>query len=821
MPDLPTTVSAQASVTDVNRQASASTTSLLVHPGELYVGLSSDRTFVRKGDPLTINTIVSNIDGGAIGGRALKVTASRMTSVFANGEWTEQAVSTEDCSVTSGEEAVTCTFATTEGGTYKVTSTIADDQGGKSRSELTVWVSGADAQPNRSVDQQSLTIIPGKASYQPGETAELLISAPFSPGEGLATITHAGIRSTQRFAIADGSAVVEIPITEADIPNIDVSIEVVGVTPRVGDDGAPLPNAPARPAYAAGNFTVSVPPESRTLAVTATPAAASVEPGAATSIDVTVADAAGQPVTGAEFSLVVVDEAVLALSNYTLGDPLATFYGQIPSYVSPVYGRQSIILANPATLGGDGRDVATGESAEAATTAAAEAPRAAGAAAPGDSNEQLASVAFDAASAKAVGGLDAAGAPIDVRTNFDALAVFQPSVTTDATGKATIDVTLPDNLTRYRVMVVAVDGADQFGSTEANLTARLPLMVRPSAPRFANFGDAFDLPVVVQNQTDQAIEVDLALQTANLRIDGAAGTRVNVPANDRVEVRFPVAADQAGTARFRVAGVSGDLADATTIELPVYTPATAEAFATYGVIDDGAAIQPLVAPTGVIPQFGGLDITTSSTSLQALTDAVLYITQYPYDSSDGYASRIMAIAALRKVLDAFDAPGLPSAAVIEATVTGDIAGLATLQNDDGGFSYWERGRPSEPYNTIQAAHALVLARDNGYAVPDQTLGMALAYIADIESHFPTNIGQQGRDSLSAYALNVRALAGDRDTGKANALWADRGEEMTLDAIAWIWPVLDDPAADADDRAAVRQPSGRNGGGGQLRHRLRR
>ena len=64
---------------------------------------------------------------------------------------------------------------------------------------------------------------------------------------------------------------------------------------------------------------------------------------------------------------------------------------------------------------------------------------------------------------------------------------------------------LPDNLTRYRVMVVAVDRTDtSLALAETNLTARLPLMVRPSAPRFLNFGDQFELPVVLQNQTDAA-----------------------------------------------------------------------------------------------------------------------------------------------------------------------------------------------------------------------------------------------------------------------------------------------------------------------------
>ena len=53
-------------------------------------------------------------------------------------------------------------------------------------------------------------------------------------------------------------------------------------------------------------------------------------------------------------------------------------------------------------------------------------------------------------------------------------------------------------------MVVAVAGGKQFGKGESTITARLPLMVRPSPPRFLNFGDRFELPVVLQNQTDAA-----------------------------------------------------------------------------------------------------------------------------------------------------------------------------------------------------------------------------------------------------------------------------------------------------------------------------
>jgi uncharacterized protein YfaS (alpha-2-macroglobulin family) len=46
-PDLPVMVSANASVTDVNRQSFASNLELLVHPSTLYVGIRSTRQFVR------------------------------------------------------------------------------------------------------------------------------------------------------------------------------------------------------------------------------------------------------------------------------------------------------------------------------------------------------------------------------------------------------------------------------------------------------------------------------------------------------------------------------------------------------------------------------------------------------------------------------------------------------------------------------------------------------------------------------------------------------------------------------------------------------
>ena len=353
-------------------------------------------------------------------------------------------------------------------------------------------------------------------------------------------------------------------------------------------------------------------------------------------------------------------------------------------------------------------------------------------------------------------------------------------------------IKLPANLTRYRVMVVAVnEKGNQFGMGESNITARLPLMVRPSAPRFLNFGDKFELPVVLQNQTDAPMTVDVVARATNLELSNA-GLRVTVPANDRVEVRFPAGTIMAGTVRVQIAATSGNYADAATVELPVYTPATSQAFTTYGVIDNGSIAQSVLYPSDVFPQYGGLEVNTSSTALQALTDAVLYLTSYPYECSDQLASRILAVASLRDVLTAFKAEGLPTTAEMEGTVSDDIKQLQGLQNSDGGFPYWRHGFESIPFNTIHVAHALFRAKQKGFDVPADMQLNALSYLRDIESHYPSWYSEHTRWTLSAYAIYVRNLTGDRDANKAEKLLNKAGlENLSMEAIGWLWPVIDD------------------------------
>jgi len=788
----PVSILAEATVFDVNRQAWASTTSLLVHPAELYVGLRSERYFVERGTPLEVALIVTDLDGNPVGDRPIQVTAARLEWKYTGGSWQEAEADRQECTVGSGPEPVTCTFATTVGGRYQITATVTDAMGRTNQSSISRWVSGGQQPPARGVEQEQVTLIPDQESYQPGDIARILVQSPFTPAEGMLTVARSGILSTERFYIEDGTITLEVPIEEAHIPNLQIQVDLVGSAPRLDDEGEAVPEAPPRPAYARGQLMLNIPPLARTLSLELAPGATELEPGGQTSVEMHLVDALGRPVPDAELALVVVDEAILALTNYQLTDPISVFYQMRSADLDSRYTRASIILVDPLSLVDSG----------ALANQMMDASKALGRG--GGEGEMRAEAPMAAPMEEAFGAADMASAPgsqpIRIRTDFNPLAAFSPDVRTDQNGNARVLVRVPDNLTRYRLMVVAVDaGGRQFGMAETNITARLPLMVRPSAPRFLNFGDSLELPVVLQNQTDDEMTVDVAIQTSNLELTGARGLRVNVPAHDRVEVRFPAATDRAGTARFQIAAVSGSYSDAAQGSLPVYTPATTEAFATYGVIDQGGILQPVQAPLDVFPQYGGLEITTSSTALQSLTDAVLYLVAYPFECSEQLASRILGVAALRDVLSAFEADGLPAPAEIEAAVDRDIERLSGLQNWDGGFPYWRRGQDSIPFNTIHVAHAIQRAELKGFEVPQAMQEQVLQYLREIESHYPHWYSTRTRQTLSAYALYVRNLMGDRDAPKARNLLAEAGlEKLSLDAVGWIWQTLvDDPTSSAE------------------------
>lgn len=785
-PPQPTTVTATVSIADVNRQQQASTTSLLVHPSERYVGLKVEKSFVDEKSDFELETIVTDIDGNMLTGTPLEVNLYQVEYEYqpeVGYRQSDKLIDSKSLRSSAGPGKVK--LSSKQGGTFKIRAVVKDEKGRLNRSEYTVWKAGGELPSSDKVELENLTLVPDRKEYEPGQTAKILVMAPFAEGEGLVNWERDGLLREERFSLKNGTATLEQPLSSEMIPNIRASITVVGKSQWGKRE---------RPAVAGAQINLAISNAQRKLALEIQPSRDKLEPGAEVDVPVTVKDYQGKAVAGARVTLWIVDEALLGLTGYSTPNPLASYYYHRSNQTTPYHNRTFIALADPNL---EGTIVVT----DAPLDAMAEGglmPPPAPSAAPAGRAMMKSAVRGEVQAAPVIAMEESApteprAKTFTVRKNFDALASYSGELATNASGQTTVKVKLPDNLTRYRVMAVAVKEGDLFGSADSLITARLPVMVRPSLPRFLNFGDRAKLPVVVQNQTDQPLQVELVGEANGVSWIGASGMSVNVPANDRVEVQFEAEATEVGIAHFRFGATAGKFSDAATLTLPVYTPASGEAFATYGNIgDDGAIKQPVRKPGDVWSQFGGLDISLSSTALSELTDAFIYLYQYPYECSEQKASRILGIAAMGEVLSAFNPTEIPSKEALKNRMKVDALHLERLQNSDGGWEYWRRDEDSEPFVSLHVMHALVRMKKEGYEVQEQTLRRGLAYLKDIEAKCKAKkYGPSSIRTTKAYALYIRELMAEQDVDQAKKLFQEFAKEknLDLDAIAWLWPTL--------------------------------
>ncbi|MEZ6186750.1 MAG: hypothetical protein R3F62_17285, partial [Planctomycetota bacterium] len=123
-----------------------------------------------------------------------------------------------------------------------------------------------------------------------------------------------------------------------------------------------------------------------------------------------------------------------------------------------------------------------------------------------------------------------------------------------------------------------------------------------------------------------------------------------------------------------------------------------------------------------------------------------------------------------------------------------------IQGSSGGWGFWSAGDRDWPYLTIHVTHALAQAQAKGYPVEAGMLRRASGYLSRIESHIPAWYSVESARALKAYALDVRRKLGDAQPLMARSLFAEAGEDLPLEALGWIYPLL---VGTPDQAAALR------------------
>jgi uncharacterized protein YfaS (alpha-2-macroglobulin family) len=765
-PPSPSTYTLEAMVTDQNRQAIAGRQSFVVHPADEYVGLRSDRSVYKEGERARLEAVVVDVEGKRLGGRPVQValvrSETRRTAVEKQGRWSYKYETVDvpvgGCALTSDAAPASCEVAVDKAGSYVLRAEIKDAKGRRALTRHNLYVYGKDAVV-WDQDQRRVDLVPDKRRYEPGESATILLRSPFDRARGLAIIEREGIVEYRELVVEGGAATLDIPLTEDMIPGVEVAVLLV--RGRVDVPGAPPGQDLGRPAVAVGKVSLELATTAKKIDLTLKPERSQLAPKETLKLEIQARgpDGAGQK---AAVAVMVVDEGVLSLLAYKTPDPLSFFHhvrapgvslfdlrqyllarreddvpgvqrarkkngdkapgGAMADGTGEAYGVGGLGLVGTGRGGGGTGEGTIGLAAPTMAMAPPAEPVA-------EEKRRSADTGDNELAAALLDPNMAMNQPVSLRTLFATTAYYNPEVTVGPTGLATIEIPMPENLTTFRIMAVAVDPdrPDHFGSAEAQIKVRKPIMLRPSLPRFANFGDRFQASVMVDNQTDLPQAIVVGTRGTNVVMSGETTRPIEVPAGQSQEVRFPMAVDKVGTMRLQFAALSNGGRDATEVSLPVLYPATRQAFADYGATDT-SVLRALKVPEGVLAAFGGLELSLSSTALNGLEDAVKYLVDYRYECTEQLTSRLLPIFVLGPVLEQFPIASVKDLAARQQLAVEGLARVTTRQNYDGGFRFWDTPDRSWPYLSAWATFTLLEGKKAGFKVDEQVIARAMNYL---------------------------------------------------------------------------------------------
>lgn len=715
----PQTYTLEASVTDVNRQVVAGRKAFTIHPASFYVGLRGPDGFAEVGKPVSISVVALDAEKQArVAGSAVKVVLKRhewntVQKQTVNGTFEtvseESVVEAGICTVTTAKDPAPCTFTVEKPGYHEVVATAKDAGGRETATRDGLWVGGPGYAAWLQDDDNKVEVVSDKATYDIGDKARFLVQSPYPEAEAWVTVEREGVLSHQRLRLKGTATPIIVPIDESMIPNVYVG--VVLARGRVSPPGKGAD--PGRPSFRVGYREIRVVPTQKRLTVTLTPDAPEKRPGSDLKIAVQVADRAKKGAR-AEVTVWAVDEGVLALTGYEAPDPIDVLFRR------------------------------RGLSVRQATNVASLVPQL-------DYGEK----------GKEQGGGGGDAEAEEVRSKFETTPIFVGSAVTGDDGRATVDGKLPDNLTTFRLMAVAVTDQDRGGRGASKVIVNKPLMARPALPRAVRVGDRFAAGVVLHSMGSApvTVQVEPTVVEGGIALAEKGPREVTVKPDKGTEVRFSFEANTSGTARLRFSAKAGEGAsDIVEVPLKVTLPVVPEAVAVHGEVEGGATRTEglkIPAPDQVRDETGGLTVTLASSALSGLGDNATQLLDYPYGCLEQQSSRLVPFVALHSLMEQYGKQlvGERDPRQVVATAVKEIT---QMQRGDGGFAYWPGGTCSSYFGSAYATLALSEAAKAGYLVDQGMLERARKYLS--ESYTTASPCEWGTRSDDERALALYVLA---------------------------------------------------------------
>lgn len=556
-----------------------------------------------------------------------------------------------------------------------------------------------------------IKVTPNKASYEPGETAEVKIESPFN-GRALVVLEGDSFHDTFSTEIKDNVGRVRFKIRSEYFPGVWLQATVVHSIQQKPMLISPFSSFALAP--------LQVVDRSRQLTLSFPSLPKEIRPAQNATFEVKVLDNKGRPVRESELTLAAVDEGIHLTTGYQSPNPWAWLSRMrgLDLRRAHYYDKVAYDFDKPEP-GGDLNESGMGKRL-------------------GEPSENW------------------------IKT----VALWSGPVRTDRRGVAKVSFAVPEFTGQLRLVAVACTKT-ALGAQAGSIFIRRPYMLQTSQPRFLLPGDSFRTQSVLYNHSEAPCTARITWTTSG-SLETAKGEQdLPLPAHGEATFAADLQAGQLmgpGRIVWNVSflDAAGKRLDqlAEEVPIPVIAPAAFAAETELTILKPGETRE-FRNTKFVDNKMAELDLTVGASVMLRLQEALGYVLDYPYGCVEQTTSRLLPLYLVRQSTSLMATIKGKTQRDLDDMIRGGIDRLFSMQTASGGLACWPGDTTPYDYGSIYALHALTLIKnDRVIEVPQENFKALQRYVRDLSQDW-------SKDDMPdlyerAYAVYVLALGGDLD-----------------------------------------------------------
>ena len=327
----------------------------------------------------------------------------------------------------------------------------------------------------------------------------------------------------------------------------------------------------------------------------------------------------------------------------------------------------------------------------------------------------------------------------------------------------TIKFKMPKYIGAVKTMVVA-KYKKAYGSADKVSKVTKPLMILGTLPRTLSPGERVSLPVSVFAMEKNIKNVKLSVKTNNLVfIEGTKTKSIYFDKPDEKTEFFTLkTGTKTGIAKIQIIASSGNQKTTYDIELDVKNPNTETTDVISNVIESKSQWSTPFTPIG-IKGTNKITLEVSSIPPLNLEKRLNYLVRYPYGCVEQTTSSAFPQLYLDKLMELSQ----EQKDKIETNVKNSISRLMAFQLSNGGLGYWPSSSNVSEWGTNYAGHFLIEAKKKGYTVSNNFMNKWKKY-QNLKAKKWINDGPSSQ-IIQAYRLYTLALNNTPNVSAMNRL----------------------------------------------------